>query len=328
MSAMDLQKFEDYLTRRMRDTTARDYIQRFNYVYSSVSPFTPENINAWFLAKKREGVQGNSINNLVKAVRAYATAYELEWKIPYFAEEPTEKEIFTDTEIESFLNLPKLPYFHYDIWEQWTMFFSILAFSGMRGNEVASLTVEQIDFIGNHFVLPKTKTRPRKVPIAVNLIEPLKKYVVDKDKYLFPTDRGSRGHVWRAGWQKHFNIRKKALGFTKKKLTTHSFRHSHATNLYENGVELPDIMKIEGHKNYDTALKYIHLSDKSSQKAINKHSIVQKSLDATTLFNTFLEEAKKQGILDDSKFHFVIEPDFFAIWKKGSKKKKLAFTDT
>lgn len=327
---MGLQNFHDYLNRKMRQKTALDYIQRFEYVRANTASLTPKNINSWLLSKKRDGVQGNSLNNLVKAVRAYCKANNLDWwsEVLYFKEEPTEKEIFSDAEIERFLQLPKLPYFHYELWDQWTMFFTILAFSGMRANEVASLTVDQIDFDSNNFILPKTKTRPRRVPIAANILRPLKSYIVDRNHFLFPTDRGSLGHVGSAGWQKHFNIRKKALGLNKAKLTTHSFRHSHATNLYENGVPLPDIMQIEGHKNYDTALKYVHLSNKSAQKSINKHSIVRKSISPDEKLKMFLEQAKESGILDDSDFEYTLKPGYIAIWQKGSKKEKIIIEST
>lgn len=322
---MDLDRFQDYLDRKMRAGTAKDYLQRLKFVYSEVSEFAPESINSWLLSRRRSGVQGNSLNCLVKAVRAYCAALKLDWgqEVLYFTEEESNKEIFSDEEIEAFLALPRPPRFQKERWEMWTMFFSILAFSGMRANEVASLTIDQVDFGSNNFLLPITKTRPRMVPIAHNLRQMLPAYLAKRTNYLFPCDRGPLPHIWRNGWQKNFLIRKRMLGIKRLKLTTHSFRHSHATNLYDNGASLADIMKIEGHKRYDTTLKYVHLSNRMVQRTINKHSIVRKSMSDLDKVKELVEVAQKMGIFDDKDLRFTLKPGYLAVWAKDAVKESI-----
>ncbi len=50
------------------------------------------------------------------------------------------------------------------------------------------------------------------------------------------------------------------LGFTKK-ISLHTLRHSIATHLFEAGVSLRWIQKFLGHKNLQTTLIYLHLTD-------------------------------------------------------------------
>ena len=57
--------------------------------------------------------------------------------------------------------------------------------------------------------------------------------------------------------------------WSKKKITTHSLRHSYATHLIEAGVDLLEVQKILGHKSILTTARYTHLTNHTSQNAID-----------------------------------------------------------
>ena len=44
----------------------------------------------------------------------------------------------------------------------------------------------------------------------------------------------------------------------KKKITAHTLRHSYATHLLENGVDLVSIQKLLGHAHVETTMVYLH----------------------------------------------------------------------
>jgi integrase len=260
------------------------------------------------MVKLSKGLKKSSLNRYIITMRSYYRFCELDYKIPLFKEDTTHKAIFSDSEIEAFLSLERPKGFRHERWHQWTVFFSVLAFSGMRASEVAQLRAEAVDFGSNNFILEHTKTTPRRVPISAILQPLLEIYIKARDDWLFPSPT-KRGHVWRSGWSKHFNLRLHYLGIKRTNLTTHSFRHSFITNLWEENTSLPDIMHIVGHKKAETTLMYSHLGNKSAQKAINRHSLVKKTLDPHLQLKDIIDDLGKRGVFDDLRFEYKICTD-------------------
>lgn len=305
---MSLVQFEEYLILEgHREYTIECHLRRLKQLLANCTPFNEEKVKQFLILKKKAGVKGASLNRLIITLRKYSRCAGLEWGLHFhlFKEEEPNKGVFSDEEIESIISLERLPGCRPEVWKRWTVWLQVLAFSGMRPNEVSTLTVDQIDWGTNNFVLAVTKTRPRRVPIAAILKPILKEYLKDKEHYLFPVS-SKRGHVWRQGWQKHMDLRMRAVGIKRANLTTNSFRHSFISNLWEERAPLPDIMSIVGHKKPETTLRYSHLGNRSAQKSINQHTIVKKYAEPDEQLEDLIEEAKRRGMLTNEHFEWSI----------------------
>jgi integron integrase len=99
-------------------------------------------------------------------------------------------------------------------------------------------------------------------------------------QYLFPSKKRSidpisgkvrRHHVFRTGLQKAVRTAVKRAGLTKR-ITCHTFRHSFATHLLENGVNIRVVQELMGHADVKTTEVYTHVMRKDI-------SVVQSPLD-------------------------------------------------
>lgn len=227
------------------------------------------------------------------------------------------KATMSDEEIEAFLSLPPKMVTHKNPLtggmstrpinrkrhEFWTMFFSIMAYTGMRPGEVAKLKVEHIDFGRSAFMVGDTKTNDnRVVPIPPNISQRLLEWTKERQKgYLFPSSRPD-GHCSNVEWHYNFHERIKRLGIVRLNLTPYSLRHSLITRLLEEDVNIFKVQKIVGHKDIKTTSVYTHLTTKDIQEAIRKHPLILKATRPREIARSILDFIKRTGIENDPRF--------------------------
>ena len=136
---------------------------------------------------------------------------------------------------------------------------------GLRASEGARLQVKDIDF-KNHLVqVRKSKTKsPRYVPMSPKVINDLHDYIQGARKEILTTNSQallvhSRGqHKTTSSIVHRLKVLAHHAGITKQ-IGLHSLRHSIATHLLENGMQLEQIRQFLGHKSLQTTQLYTHL---------------------------------------------------------------------
>jgi len=149
--------------------------------------------------------------------------------------------------------------------------------AGLRGQEVINLKLSDIDFQRKTIHIRQSKyKKDRMVPLSVFMARGLKKYIAAENPhvYLFngkePDGRYSiRGLSW---------VMREALKKTtiKKQVNLHSLRHSYATHLLEDGVNIVTIKELLGHAEVATTMIYLHVA---------RCAIVQAHSPLDTLYN-------------------------------------------
>jgi integrase len=205
------------------------------------------------------------------AEKGYSYDHELA-KVPFMKVRTREKQTLSIEEIDHFLNLP--PGEHSGpTYKMWTLFFSIVAYTGMRTGEVANLCVDDIDFGRNVFVIKDTKTRDtRFVPIPHFLIKELQNRISDIKTGLLFTCSDEGGHLRHQHWGESFHSRIRRMGIVRPNLTPYSLRHSYITEMLQTeGVNIFDVQRLVGHRNIATTENYYHLTTKRLQRASEKY---------------------------------------------------------
>lgn len=133
---------------------------------------------------------------------------------------------------------------------------SLMYAAGLRVSEVVRLKVKDLDFENGVLIVRSGKgKKDRQTLLSEGLAEQLESLVGDKnsDDYVFESNRG--GRLTERSIQKIFLNALKKSGI-KKKATCHSLRHSFATHLLEQGVDIRYIQELLGHKRLETTQVY------------------------------------------------------------------------
>lgn len=133
--------------------------------------------------------------------------------------------------------------------------------AGLRISEAISLKVKDVNLEELTIHLKNAKGKKDKITIFPEKIRSnLQGLMAEKnlDDYLFESERG--GKLTERTAQKVFENALRGIGI-KKEATFHSLRHSFATHLLENGVDVRYVQELLGHQNIRTTQIYTQVTN-------------------------------------------------------------------
>ena len=144
---------------------------------------------------------------------------------------------------------------------------SLMYACGMRVSELINLKTQDFDFnegIGHIIQGKGRKDRIFNIPESLrkDLIKQAKKQKLKNQIYLFT---GPKGKLSSRNLQKIVSRSAKRAGI-KKDVHCHTLRHSFATHLLENNVDIRKIQELLGHASLSTTQIYTHISTKELKK--------------------------------------------------------------
>jgi len=164
--------------------------------------------------------------------------------------------VLTQEEIESLINnIPNLKH---------RLIVELLYSSGLRLSEVINLKIEDIDFNEGIGTVRQGKGRKdRKFIISEKLLAKIHYYLLlnnnnNNSEYVFV---GPYGKLSKRTIQQIIKKASKSANINKR-VHPHTLRHSFATHLLEQGIDLRIIQKLLGHKEIKTTEIYTHVSTK------------------------------------------------------------------
>ena len=148
--------------------------------------------------------------------------------------------------------------------------------TGMRVSEVSGTSIGQVDLERQIISVYGKGNREREIPIVCEAFqEVLVNHIAQRqlnggtsDSPLFVNRRGTRlsDQSIRAILRRH------ASKIGAKRITPHMLRHTIATLLLEEGVDLRHIQRLLGHSSITTTTIYVHVSGRSQRRALaQKH---------------------------------------------------------
>ena len=138
----------------------------------------------------------------------------------------------------------------------------LLLYTGGRFSEVASLTWNDINFKENLIYFKKTKNgNDRSIKITNKVLEILNELSQNRTSHLIiPSSNGKQIMQMPKQWQGIVDkIVPNNINAEKNRITVHSLRHTHASWLATNGMNILEIKEQLGHKTLEMTLRYSHL---------------------------------------------------------------------
>jgi integrase/recombinase XerD len=267
--------FEQNLSPHSVDAYTRD-IDRFLKYLQSIgvkSPInaTPKHIHRLIQALSEIGLSANSLARNISSIRGF---YRFLIGENICEKDPTQNidrpktarylpSVLTYDEVKQILGVPDTST---SLGLRNRAMLETIYASGLRVSEILWLELQNIYFDQNIIRVFGKGRKERFVPISNSALNWIKEYLdrarplLDKHKrsegVLFLSVRGTA--MSRMGFWKMLDQCLKEIGI-KKEIHPHTFRHSFATHLLENGADLRAVQEMLGHADISTTQIYTHL---------------------------------------------------------------------
>jgi integrase/recombinase XerD len=133
--------------------------------------------------------------------------------------------------------------------------------AGLRGQEVINLKISDIDFDRKVIHIRQSKyKKDRIVPLSEAMAVGLKKYLKAENPHIWlfnGKESDGRYSVRGLAWVMRENLKKTSIT---KDVNLHSLRHSYATHLLEQGLNIVTLKELLGHADITTTMLYLHVA--------------------------------------------------------------------
>ena len=133
--------------------------------------------------------------------------------------------------------------------------------AGLRGQEVVNLKISDVDFERKTIHIRQSKyKKDRIVPLAESMAVGLNKYLKAENPHVWlfnGKEPDGRYSVRGLSWVMRETLKKTSIS---KEVNLHSLRHSYATHLLEQGLNIVTLKDLLGHADITTTMIYLHVA--------------------------------------------------------------------
>jgi integrase/recombinase XerD len=131
--------------------------------------------------------------------------------------------------------------------------------AGLRGQEVINLKISDVDFERKTIHIRQSKyKKDRILPLSLAMAEGLKKYLNAENPHIWlfnGKEPSGKYSVKGLSWVMRENLKKTSIT---KEVNLHSLRHTYATHLLEQGLNIVTLKELLGHADITTTMIYLH----------------------------------------------------------------------
>ncbi|ALM75295.1 site-specific tyrosine recombinase/integron integrase [Thermococcus barophilus] len=272
---MNIEEFEMYLELEGKSqNTVRMYSYYVKKFLEEGNDLNARSALRFLAVLKRSGYSNRSLNLVVQALKAYFRFEGLEEEAEKIKSPKVPRSLpksLTKEEVKKLLSV--IP----PTRKRDRLIVLLLYGSGLRVSELCNLKINDVDFKRSLIIVRGGKGgKDRIVPVPGALLKEIEDYLKmrnDDSEYLLVEERRSRKDrlspktVWYI-----LNKYGKKAGI---KVTPHMLRHSFATHMLENGIDIRVIQEILGHSNLSTTQIYTKVTVEHLRRAQEKAKLIE-----------------------------------------------------
>ncbi len=208
------------------------------------------------LARDPKSPSRSSFKHMVYGLRYYYRLLGMNKKaiaLPSLQRETKLPVIMNRSELKELFAAPKLL--------KQRVVLSLIYSAGLRGQEVINLKISDVDFERMTIHIRQSKyKKDRIVPLSPAMAVGLKKYLKAENPHIWlfngktPESKYSTRGL---SWIMRENLKKTSIS---KEVNLHSLRHTYATHLLEEGLNIVTLKELLGHAEITTTMIYLHVA--------------------------------------------------------------------
>lgn len=261
--------FRDHYAKFEEQTTIGGYSQSTIFNYSravakislhfkkSLLDLDPEEVNQFlFLMAKEKKASSTYFKHAVYGLRFFFRLYDLEdrvLKLPTISNDRKLPSVFSRAELKRLFAAPQRL--------KQRVIMSLIYSAGLRVSEVCGLKITDIDAERMQIKIRNSKgNKDRYVVLSHQILIGLRKYISsNKPKFYLFNGREKGKPLGHGAVQQSFRLAMKVAKINKE-ASVHTLRHTYATHLLEEGVDIVTIKELLGHSNIETTMMYLHVA--------------------------------------------------------------------
>jgi len=149
----------------------------------------------------------------------------------------------------------------------------LLLSTGLRRSEAAAITLDQVDLEHRQLRVSGKGNKERVMPLTAEVVEAIREYLAWRGptqcNHLFISQMWGQPI---SGARIHRIVRQllERAGLADQGITPHKLRHTFATYLVRNGVDVRTVQELLGHSDLGTTAKYLHSDGQAKQAAVRR----------------------------------------------------------
>jgi integrase/recombinase XerD len=257
-----------------------DFIVK-NYEIKDYDKVTPDHIKNYVKSLSRRNIKATSITRKISSIHSFHKYLSNENLVDRDVSEKVKKPktkktlpvVLNIQEINAIINLT---YKSQEPLEMRNRALLELAYgSGLRVTELLALEIGDLHLNKGLVTVTGKGNKERIIPLGEEAIEALKDYIITARLKLNPKTQNTL-------FVNKFGDKLSRIGFYKivqtlaakaninKKISPHTFRHTYATHLLENGANLRSVQELLGHEDIMTTENYTHVSKAHLKSVYNE----------------------------------------------------------